>query len=131
MADEALSECEKALELDPRNARAHNTLGVAYEKRNLMDEAVNSFREAVALNPNFAVAYNNLGLAYLKQDLFFEAISEFHTALEINPIYSEVQSNLALTHHRLAIEHANKAIEMGFKVDGALFESKAEESDKA
>jgi tetratricopeptide (TPR) repeat protein len=55
--------------------------------------------------------------------MFEEAIAEFNNALAINPLYSAVHSFLSLSHYRLAIQHCNRAIELGIKADGPLFDS--------
>ncbi len=74
VTDEAIAECRKALDINPKYAPVHNSLGVAYEKKGMIDEAVAEFNEAVAINPNYAVSYNNLGLAYLKQCMNYPSI---------------------------------------------------------
>lgn len=54
---------EKATKLCPRNAQAHNDLGVAYYTRNERydrDRARTEFREALNIDPNYDVARNNL-----------------------------------------------------------------------
>lgn len=48
---EAAYRWEKAVTLDPLNARAHNNLGVAYERGGKFEEALDAYETALELNP--------------------------------------------------------------------------------
>ena len=48
---EAAYRWEKAVGLDPLNARAHNNLGVAYERGGKFEEALDAYETALELNP--------------------------------------------------------------------------------
>ncbi len=66
---------------------AHINLGLAYVGKKMYDEAITEYKKAVTIDPNLAVAYNNLAVAY-----YFKK------------------------EYGLAIEHCDKAIELGYKV---------------
>ncbi len=51
MWDAAIGEWQKALEKDPKNAWAHNNLGIAYEKRGEVAKARREYQKANKLNP--------------------------------------------------------------------------------
>ncbi|MEO0396081.1 MAG: tetratricopeptide repeat protein, partial [Cyanobacteria bacterium P01_A01_bin.137] len=62
--DEAISSYEKAIELDPSYATAHNNLGATYNDLKRYDEAISSYEKAIELDPSYATAHNNLGITY-------------------------------------------------------------------
>ncbi|MEE9559124.1 MAG: tetratricopeptide repeat protein [Candidatus Brocadiales bacterium] len=73
----AIVEYEKAIELDPRLARAYTGLGVVYDKKGQLEKAVAKHKKALEVDPNLAVAHKNLGMSYHKQGLGREARKEF------------------------------------------------------
>ena len=67
--DEAISEFNKALELDPNIVEAHINLGAALTRRGRMDEAAREFSEALRLDPNRPEPHYNLaGIYYFRGD---------------------------------------------------------------
>ena len=52
---------QKALAIDPKNAEAHNNLGVVMAGDRRLEEAVSHIETALAINPDFAEAHCNLG----------------------------------------------------------------------
>ena len=63
--DEAIEECNKAIQLDPSRAVAYNNRGQAYTEKGKYDLAIADCNKAIELDPNLAVAYNNRASAYL------------------------------------------------------------------
>ena len=63
----AIAECNKAIELDPKDAKAYNNRG--YAKRNLGDNqgAIADYNKAIELDPKDATTYYNRG--YAKSEL--------------------------------------------------------------
>ena len=62
---EAATQFERALELDPNSIGAANGLGnVAYAARDY-DRAIEASQRAIQLAPNYTAAFNDLGLAYV------------------------------------------------------------------
>lgn len=51
--EDALYDCEAALELDPKSAEAHNLRGLILDLLGNRGEAIQSYREAVRLDPQF------------------------------------------------------------------------------
>ncbi len=78
----ALLEYQKALQLDPDLAVAHNGLGVVYHLSYAEKEkAAYHYQRAIELNPKFSEAHTNLGNLYLDQGRYAEAIPLYEKAL--------------------------------------------------
>ncbi|UCH19601.1 MAG: tetratricopeptide repeat protein, partial [Deltaproteobacteria bacterium] len=64
--DKAISDCKKAIEINPRFVLAYNNRGFAYsEGKGQYDKAISDFDKAIEINPRFAPAYNNRGFVYM------------------------------------------------------------------
>ena len=50
--NEAIFRWNQVLNIDPRNAKAHNNLGVAYEALGKIDDALQSYKRATDLDSN-------------------------------------------------------------------------------
>ena len=94
MLDEAISECKKALTINPNFAKAHNNLCAAYIGKGMLDEAISEGKKALTINPNFVEAHNNLGAAYIGKGMLDEAITVCKKALTINPNFAKAHTNL-------------------------------------
>ncbi|MGD0815093.1 MAG: tetratricopeptide repeat protein [Verrucomicrobiota bacterium] len=93
--DEAIGHCQKALDINPDNPDAHNTLGVALVKKGRVDEAIGHYQVALRLEPSNAKVHFNYGEALEKREKWDEAISQYRLALQCNPDYMEAHLNLA------------------------------------
>jgi len=60
----AQADFERAIELDGRNAEAHDDLGVIYARRNDYRAAELLFKQAIALDAGYQKAFHNLALVY-------------------------------------------------------------------
>ncbi len=60
--DQAISDFNKALEINPRYATAYYNRGVAYARKGQYDQAISDFTKALEINPRYATAYYNRGL---------------------------------------------------------------------
>ena len=58
---EAIAHYQKALEIKPDYAEAHNNLGIALAGRGQVDEAIAHYQKALEIKPDYAYAHNNLG----------------------------------------------------------------------
>ncbi|MDB2474369.1 tetratricopeptide repeat protein, partial [bacterium] len=58
---ESLVASQKSVQLDPRDAEAHNNLGILLKELGKLDEAEKSYKKAIELKPDYAEAHNNLG----------------------------------------------------------------------
>ncbi|MFC1577135.1 tetratricopeptide repeat protein, partial [Candidatus Omnitrophota bacterium] len=105
------------------NSPTMNTgYGIVYYKQGNYKKALRLFKKAVELNPRYSKAYNNLANTYFSMGDTEKAIGAYKKAIEIKPDYASVHSNLALVYYsqgkyRLAAEHVNTALRLGFRVD--------------
>ena len=79
---EAYSEYEQALALDPQNARAHDAMALllhlGFQKH---QAAIGHFEQALRLDPQFSEAEVNLGNVYLDLKQYDQAIAHYERAL--------------------------------------------------
>ena len=73
--DEAIACYTKAIELDPKHAKAHNNLGNALQDKGQVDEAIACYKKAIELDPKLAKAHTNLGNALQDKGQLDEAIA--------------------------------------------------------
>jgi tetratricopeptide (TPR) repeat protein len=81
--DEAISNYNKALEINPRYASAYYNRGIAYGEKGQYNEEISDYNKALEINPKSADAYCNRGIAYGKKGEYDKAISDFTKAMEI------------------------------------------------
>jgi tetratricopeptide (TPR) repeat protein len=90
---EALASYERALAIQPGNARAlYNRGGVLRDLRRPA-EALASYDQALAIKGDYAEAFNNRGLALLELQRPAEALVSFERALAIRPDYATALNN--------------------------------------
>jgi Flp pilus assembly protein TadD len=94
--DEAIREFQKAIELDPGSAHAHDNLATVYSEKKLWREALQEYLTALRLEPDSATAHYNLA-CFLASHGGDMAIAEYREALQQDPEYPDAHLNLALT----------------------------------
>jgi tetratricopeptide (TPR) repeat protein len=62
--DQAISEFNKALEINPKDSGAYKNRGAAYMNKGQFDQAISEYTKALEINPKDAEAYNIRGRAY-------------------------------------------------------------------
>ena len=95
--DEAISQYQEAIRLNPDYADAHDALGLALVEAGKINEAINQFREAIRLKPDGAEAHYNLGITLGSKGQYDEAISQFQEAIRVKPDDAEAHYNLGVT----------------------------------
>jgi tetratricopeptide (TPR) repeat protein len=105
---------EKAIELDPLLAEAHEALALVYSRYGQWEQAEESFRYAIQLDPNRSVTYPEFAL-YLLRVLGRnnEAIQLLRIAERADPLSPEIQSAMgflliAAGRFNEAAEHCSK-----------------------
>jgi Flp pilus assembly protein TadD len=58
--DRAISDFNKAMEINPRYGKAYNNRGIVYRLKGQYDQAISDFNKAMEINPMDGQAYNNL-----------------------------------------------------------------------
>ena len=117
----AIAHYQKALALDPLNARVHYALGkIQYGEKGLYYEAVSSYKKAVELDPYFVDARMGLGEMYEDKGLYKDAIAEYRKVLEVDPKHTGARYNLALAYEKVdpkeAIVQWERYIELASQV---------------
>jgi len=75
----------KAVELDPKNAGAHNNLGFAYAEKKEYNNAEKEYKYALQLEPKSVFTHTNMGILVWERDKNKEAALDwFNKVLEIN-----------------------------------------------
>ena len=92
--DDAITQYQEALQINPNYAEAHFNLGNALRKKGRMEEAITQYQAALQIKPGYAEARANLGFALLQTGGTDEAITQYQAALQINPNYAEAHVNL-------------------------------------
>lgn len=83
--EDAESCYRKALEIEPRHAKAKVNLGMILQHRGQEEEAERCYRDAVAADPGLAQAWFNLGTVQLDRDDPAAALDHFRKAVLLEP----------------------------------------------
>jgi serine/threonine protein kinase len=116
-SQEAIGCCDKALEINRRDAKAWNNKGIALASLGNLPEAIRCYDKALEINSREAKAWNNKGIILLTLGKYQEAIRCYDKALEINPRYDRAWNNKGVslgTHgnSQEAIGCCDKALEI-------------------
>ena len=88
------SRFREALAINPRNSKAHITLGNTLEAAGNNDEAMSHYSEAARLDPSSAIGHINAGNIFLKRNDRARAMAEYQLALEVEPKNAYAHYNL-------------------------------------
>ena len=94
-AEEAV---DRALELDPRSAEAHASLGLLYWARDQAGGAIRALERAVDLRPSYAEAHNWLAWMHLVLGHGDRVVRWAERAVQLDPLAPEPVSNLSWGH---------------------------------
>jgi TolB-like protein/Tfp pilus assembly protein PilF len=83
--NEAVTQMEKARELDPLSSRINADLGMAYLSAGRYDDAIGQEQKTLDLNPKSAGARWIRGMAYQQKKMFEQAIKDYQSALGLSP----------------------------------------------
>jgi tetratricopeptide (TPR) repeat protein len=75
--DEALDNVQKAIQIKPRLAMAHNLKGLILEKKNNLGEAISAYEAAVKIVPDETLFNYNLAVAYFKNGDYAQSKQAF------------------------------------------------------
>lgn len=95
--DEAIAQCEIAIQLDPQFGNPYNDIGVYLMKQQKFDEAIpwlERAKQAQRYEPRH-FPHINLGRVYMTKGMLQKAISEFRGAVKLNPDDTELAQLLA------------------------------------
>lgn len=86
---EAVEAFEKAMKLNPGDARAVMLRGVAAARQGRHEAALDYYNKALELNPVSVEAYQSRGLALMKLDRLPQAIEDFTKVVTLDPKFEE------------------------------------------
>lgn len=105
---------KRVLEIDGKQWKAHNFLGVIYNRQGKFDEALREFEAAILEVPASGMLFNNMGVSYLMQREHEKAVKTFTMALDSGGVENKVYNNLALALAKLGrFEEALEAFKRG------------------
>ncbi len=116
--DQAISDFNKALEINPSYAEAYNNRGAVYSRKGQNDEAISDYSKAIEIDPEGVKAYNNRAWEYTLKLQYDQAISDLKKAHEINPGNADIYNNLAwvlATAKVSAFRDGKKAVELALR----------------
>ncbi len=119
--EDAARSLERAIELKPSYASAHQWYGWYLLVRERFDETLTSIRKAVELDPLSLIINDHYAYALFLAGRYAEAHAQIEKTLELDPGYPLAYwrlGNLHSHHHRLgaAIEALEKAVELSHGV---------------
>src|SRR5262245_39601535 len=83
--DNAISDYNDAIKINPKHARAFNNRGTIYKEKGDLDRAIADFSEAIRLDPKFTAAYFNRGNAYDDKRDDEKALADLEAAIKLDP----------------------------------------------
>ena len=76
----AISDYNKAIEVNSRDAQVYYNRGNAYGDKGQYDLAISDWSKAIEINPRYTKAYSNRGLAYYFKEEYDKAWEDVHKA---------------------------------------------------
>lgn len=89
---------EHILKFNPKAARVHNNLAMAYSQRGEIDKAIEHYQTAIATSDVYPESHHNLALALLSRGRIDEGIAHLMKAVEMNPDFYFSYEFLAKAH---------------------------------
>lgn len=83
----AITQFQKAIEIDSQFKEAHCNLAVAYIEQEVYKKAIPPLKKAINIDPNFIEAHFNLSIAYLRLGRFADAKAAANVVLNIDANY--------------------------------------------
>lgn len=114
--DQAIEECTKAIDLDPRLAKAYFWRAIAYYQKMQYDLAIGDYNKAIELDPNLAEAYINRAAVYCEKMRYDLAIADCDKVIDIDSSMRAIAYlyrgfiHARMGEHDLAIADRDKAI---------------------
>jgi TolB-like protein/Tfp pilus assembly protein PilF len=109
-------EFERAIELNPRYATAHQWFGLYLALMGRYEEGYTELKRATRLDPH-PILNQSLGFVFFFAGRYDQAIEQFEKALELDPSLAQAHCVLGLTYvyqgmHQSGIAAAQKAVEL-------------------
>jgi tetratricopeptide (TPR) repeat protein len=95
---EALTDYNRAIQINPKYTTALNNRASVYEKLNKYDLALDDYNRAILSDSTYFKAYNNRGLLYIKLAQYDLALLDLNKAVKLHANFKEVYINRASVH---------------------------------
>jgi tetratricopeptide (TPR) repeat protein len=119
--DDAVRDYQKALQLEPNNARVHYGMGkIYYNEKQLYHEAVAEYQKAIALEPAFLEAHLSLAELYEEKGLYKEAIARYDHVLSLDGRHPRATYGLAMAFEEVDTAKAIAAWERYIELAASL-----------
>ena len=94
--DQAIEECQKAIEMDPEFGNPWNDIGAYLIEKGNYDEAIFYLKKATRAKnyTSYYYPHYNLSRIWIKKGMLNKAISSLYKALEANPYYTPAINTL-------------------------------------
>ncbi len=92
--DQAIAWWQRALDLNPDFAEAHQNQAEVWQKLGEFEKAISCYFKAVGIVPDWTEGYWNLGLCFCRQDKLDEAVACFQKAIQIQPDFAPACGDL-------------------------------------
>jgi len=124
--DEAIADCNAAIRLNPKYAKAYNALGYAHLSEREYDKAIADYGKAIRLDPKDANAYYNRGVAYGAKREYEKLIADENEAIRLAPRHALAYSSRGFAYGQMAdydkaIADYNEAIRLDPKAAEAYY----------
>ncbi|MFM7016916.1 MAG: tetratricopeptide repeat protein [Bacteroidota bacterium] len=119
-ANEAYTEVEKSIQLDPSNANLYLNKGILAEQLNKPADAEIAYKKAIELNPGLFDAQYNMGIFYYNQGV---ELNKKANDIKDNAKYEAVKKQFDAK-FALALPYLEKAFEINRKDTGVLLSLK-------
>jgi tetratricopeptide (TPR) repeat protein len=116
--DNAIADCNKAIELDSTFIDAYYYIGITNNDRHEYNTAIDYFKKGINFNPKHAKSWNHMGFSYEKLKQFDKAIDSYKKAVGFEPIYALAYYNMANSYkHKEQLDYAIDAYKKATEID--------------
>ena len=119
-----LAKYRRVVQVNPKNARAWDTLGNLHKSAGQYREALLAYQQAIDNDPSKALFHHHLGLVYACDGRIDDAIAAFQKVIELEPDHSLAHATLGGYYRKKGLEElAQKHIGIAMK---SIFDSENE-----
>jgi len=112
-SNDALSNYNESIRINPHFAEVYNNRGNVYVKTAQYKNAMADFNEAIRLKPDYIQAYSNRGILYTETGLYQKALEDFNQALRLADISnSSSKSSTGAVLYNKSLKDFNETIHL-------------------
>ncbi len=116
--DAAMSDCKRAVELNPRSSHAFVSRGNVYLEKGMDDLAFADYSSAIGADPNDGVAYSNRGLVWDRRKNPELALADYSKGISLAPKNGYLYLTRARAHLReRRYDEARRDVDKAFSLD--------------